>query len=350
VYAASGTYAVKLTVANAFGSSSASQFVTTGGPPQAEFSWQTSGLQAIFADLSTGSPSSWRWDFGDGATDTAQSPTHTYAAAGTYNVTLQATNAAGSTQKSHFVSVSPGDPPKAKFSVQVSGLQVIFTDESTGSPSAWDWAFGDGSAHATTQNASRTYAAAGTYRATLSVSNAGGSSSASQFVTVTAPPDAEFTYNILAANTLAVNFIDESTGSPTAWLWNFGDCALVPECTSTEQNPSHVYSTAGTYTVLLTAKNAAGQSTQTTSITAGQPTAEFTFSVSGLSVTFTDASLGSPTQYAWNFGDCGASPSTCLSNVASPMHTYAAPGSYVVRLTVTNAAGSDAVAHLVTVP
>jgi PKD repeat protein len=54
-------------------------------------------LQVTFADHSTGSPTSWQWNFGDASPlSTQQNPVHTYAAAGTYNVTLTVTNAAGS--------------------------------------------------------------------------------------------------------------------------------------------------------------------------------------------------------------------------------------------------------------
>jgi hypothetical protein len=56
---------------------------------------------------------------------------------------------------------------------------------------------------------------------------------------------------------LTVQFTDTSTGSPTGWSWDFGDGSP----TSTEQNPSHVYTTPGTYTVTLTASNDSGPST-----------------------------------------------------------------------------------------
>jgi hypothetical protein len=73
--------------------------------PDAFFTSTTNGLQAIFEDLSTGNPTSWRWEFGDGQTSAAQNPTHTYSTAGTYTVTLTATNAAGSATFSRSVTV-----------------------------------------------------------------------------------------------------------------------------------------------------------------------------------------------------------------------------------------------------
>jgi PKD repeat protein len=351
VYAKAGTYTVKLTATNSFGSSaSVTQFVTVGSVPVADFTSQTSGLKVIFNDTSTGAPTSWSWDFGDSGSDTIQNPVHTYAAVGTYNVTLTVMNSSGSSQKSHFVTVSQGDPPKAQFTTQIAGLQVIFTDASTNSPTSWDWDFGDNSTHATTQNATHNYANAGTYNVTLKVGNAAGSSTASTFVTVNGAPVADFSFTVASSNTLGVNFFDQSIGSPTAWAWNFGDCATSESCTDNKQNTAHVYGSPGVYSVQLMVSNSAGSSKVTKSVAAGSPNPEFTFQVTGLVVMFTDTSSPTPTTRAWDFGDCATTPSTCSSNAANPTHTYTASGTYNVRLSVANAGGSASISHLVTVP
>ncbi|MFH0813075.1 MAG: PKD domain-containing protein [Pseudomonadota bacterium] len=68
-----------------------------------------------------------------------------------------------------------------------------------------------------------------------------------------------FTATPLSGNApLTVSFTDQSIGDPTSWLWNFGDSQ-----TSTEQNPTHIYASAGTYTVSLTVSNASGSDTMT---------------------------------------------------------------------------------------
>jgi PKD repeat protein len=263
-YARAGTYTVTLTVGNAFGvTDSTSDFVSPslGSAPQADFQAQTNGLRALFTDMSTGQPSSWTWAFGDGASSSAQSPEHTYAQAGTYNVTLTVANAAGSSSKSKFVTVSLGDPPKADFGFQANGLSVTFVDQSTGSPTSWSWDFGDGATSAQ-QNPTHTYARTGSYTVILTASNAGGSSRTTKLVTLasTTPPAAAFCYQ---RNKLVVIFRDISTQGPTAWQWNFGDCAASPStCQSTAQNPGHTYAAAGTYAVTLTASNTAGQGSQ----------------------------------------------------------------------------------------
>lgn len=103
-YAAGGNYTVTLTASNAAGSDQEvkTNYITvnSGGAPVADFSsTPTSGdapLAVNFTDLSTGSPTSWSWTFGDGGTSTAQNPSYVYNNPGTYNVTLSVTNACGS--------------------------------------------------------------------------------------------------------------------------------------------------------------------------------------------------------------------------------------------------------------
>jgi PKD repeat protein len=72
------------------------------------------------------------------------------------------------------------------------------------------------------------------------------------------------------------------------------------------------------------------------------PQASFTFQVVGLSVAFSDTSTGGPTAWTWDFGD-----GTPVSTQRNPVHTYSAPGSYLVTLTVRNASGSDTAANVV---
>jgi len=351
VYARAGTFTVKLTVRNASGASaSATDFITVGGTaPVANFTFEVAGLRAIFTDASTGNPTEWSWDFGDGTPAvTTQNATHTFPTPGAYNVTLTVKNIAGQSSKSTFVTVTLGNAPVADFKFQASGLSVIFTDASKNSPTSWDWDFGDGSAHGTQQNPSHTYASANTYKVTLTATNAAGSSSASQFVAVVAPPVANFTCNA-ASGSLALNCFDQSTNTPTAWAWNFGDCATNAMCTSTDQNPAHLYTAAGVYTVLLKVTNSAGSSQTTRDIAIGAPQASFTYTKSTLTVTFTDTSSNSPTSRSWNFGDCGTNPN-CTASTSPVAHTYLAPGTYTVQLIVSNAGGQGFTTQQVTVP
>jgi len=96
----------------------------------------------------------------------------------------------------------------------------------------------------------------GTYMVNLTASNAFGSNTATKYYTFVqqGPPAASFTATPLSGSSpLNVQFTDSSTGSPTSWSWSFGDGG-----TSTIQNPSHTYTSAGNYTVSLTSANANG--------------------------------------------------------------------------------------------
>jgi hypothetical protein len=88
-----------------------------GGPAAAFTATPTSGdapLDVTFADASTGSPTSWSWAFGDGATSTARNPSHRYTAAGTYTVTLTVGDGAGRTDaevRTGLITVGAGSQP-----------------------------------------------------------------------------------------------------------------------------------------------------------------------------------------------------------------------------------------------
>jgi PKD repeat protein len=228
----------------------------------------TAPLSVQFTDQSTNSPLYWGWLFGDGNSSTAQNPAYTYPNAGTYTVTLTATNAAGSNvcTKSNYVTVTSaaGAIPVPVFSATpLSGsspLTVQFSDLSTGSPASWSWNFGDGNT-STLENPSNIYSGDGTYTVTLTETNAIGSNTTTQagyiVVGAVAAPVADFSATPTAGTApLSVQFTDSSTGSPSSWSWDFGDGTTV-----TDENPLHTYTSAGTYSVSLTATNSLGSNT-----------------------------------------------------------------------------------------
>ncbi|MEB2365115.1 MAG: PKD domain-containing protein, partial [Chloroflexota bacterium] len=260
-YGQAGTYEVRLVVTSQDGvQSEATQSVTVSEPlppaPEASFEVTVDNLTAQFTNTSTGQIDSTSWNFGDGQTSSESSPSHTFAAAGTYTVELIVSNAGGADSFSLPVTVTapPPAPPVSAFSFSVQDLTVTLTDQSTGEGIfSWAWEFGDG-ASSNEQNPTHTFAAAGTYRVRLTVTNAGGNDRSGQDVTVTAPlPDAPTSAFTFTVNNLDVQFTDLSTGQIDTWQWDFGDGA-----TSTDQNPAHAYAVDGTYTVRLTVANAGG--------------------------------------------------------------------------------------------
>ena len=161
-------------------------------------------------------------------------------------------------------------------------LTVSFTDQSSNA-TGWSWNFGDGNT-STAQNPTHTYSTPGTYSVTLQASDANCSDTTIQsgLITVSASPGAAFDVGPTSGTTpLTVSFSDQSSGTPTNWTWNFGDGN-----TSTAQNPSHTYTTAGTYDVSLTVSNACGNDATTAvgAVTVTDPGPATTMSVGGLSI------------------------------------------------------------------
>ncbi len=140
---------------------------------------------------------------------------------------------------------------------------------------------------------------------------------------------------------LKVAFTDRSIGSATSWKWSFGDGT-----SSTQMNPSHIYSKAGKYNVSLTVKNAAGSNTATKpSLIAvsllKSPVPAFSASpLNGkapLTTTFTDKSTNNPTTWFWDFGD------KSTTTVKNPIHKYTKAGKFTVKLIVKNSKGTNSV-------
>ncbi|RKT47461.1 PKD domain-containing protein [Thiocapsa rosea] len=151
-------------------------------PPVAGFSaTNLSGvapLTVIFSDTSSGAISGWTWDFGDGSSSTAASPTHVYGVPGKYNVSLIVTGPGGqdTETRSGYVSVAHPAPIADFNSDVVSGvapLTVRFSDSSSGAVSGWAWDFGDGNS-SSEASPTHTYTIPGTYSVSLVVAGPGG--------------------------------------------------------------------------------------------------------------------------------------------------------------------------------
>ena len=266
---------------------------------------------------------------------------------GVYRAYVVASNANGSSGQSNTVTFTIAAPPVAAFSVNplsgAAGTTFTFTDASTGTIAQRLWNFGDGSQAASGSVVEHVYANAGTYTVTLTVNGTAGSSSASKTINVSGPLNAQFNWfpgAPVAGDTLQFN--DLSGGAPTSWYWTFGDNSF-----STQQNPSKKFVNAGNYNVSLTvSRPGAASSTRTQLVVVASSTpvtqpvvAAFDMSAAtsspGATVTFTDRSSGSPTQWQWSFGDGGT------SNARNPQHAYAAPGTYTVTLMASKAGSSS---------
>lgn len=273
---------------------------------------------------------------------------------GTYRAYLVANNSAGSSAPSNSVTFSVAGAPVAAFTVSpgsgTAGVTTFtFTDQSSGSVTSRLWSFGDGEM-STAAAPSHLYALSGLYTVTLTVSGAGGSSSTTRSVTVSGSLNALFGWSPSNPTTSdTIEFTDQSGGAPTGWSWAFGDGT-----TSSAQNPLKNYAAPGTYNVTLTVSRNGGSASTTRALvvsgsTPGTQAVTAAFAVSssittpGVSLTFTDQSTGSPTQWSWSFGD-GTS-----STARNPVHAFSAPGTYGVTLTASKPDSSSAATRQITV-
>jgi PKD repeat protein len=231
--------------------------------PDFDFNIACLGDNTIFQDLSTVDPpgnpiTTWEWDFGDGETSTEQNPTHLYATAGDFEVSLTTytgiMNCAQSIIKT--VSVSPAPIPDFEFTIACLGEETQFDDLSSiippGDPiSAWEWNFGDGQT-GSGQHTTHLYSTIGDYNVTLTiyVGDMGCEQSITKTISIIPPPtpDFSFTSECLGNTTVFTDLSTSQTTEPiTTWQWDFGDGE-----SAYGQEISHTYETAGNFQVTLT--------------------------------------------------------------------------------------------------
>jgi PKD repeat protein len=264
-YSSNGEYNVYMTATNDGGSNTS----TTQKIILSSFSASYSGtplsglapLNVAFTESSIGFVvDNYYWDFGDGNTGAIQNPSNVYTTIGTYSVAHRIANytygLTSWTNKTSYISALQ-TPPVAAFSgTPLSGsisFITTFTDASTNTPTSWVWNFGDGGS-STSQNPTHTYSVAGTYSVSLTATNSGGSNTLTKTAYIhTSPGTAFYATPTTGFSGSPIIFVDTSTQSPTSWVWSFGDGG-----TSTAQNPTHIYTSTGTYSVSLTTTNTYG--------------------------------------------------------------------------------------------
>jgi PKD repeat protein len=239
----------------------------------------------------------------------------------------------------------------------VAGVSCRFKDashDSDGQVVGWRWDFGDESTSAD-QDPVHTYLEPGSYDVTLEVTDDDGATAfASASVVVreaNALPEAAYAPPECTAG-VACQFQDgssDSDGSIVSWSWDFGD-----ESTSAEQNPSHSFQSAGTFSVTLEVTDNDDGTRRVTSdviVAEGNRAPKAAFQApgctAGVPCSFSDASTDEDGQIAsrsWDFG------SGDVSAESSPSHTFSAAGSYPVTLRVVDDDGAgDSISATITV-
>jgi len=375
--------------------------------PTASFTWlQSNQAQDVsFTDTSTGQPTSWSWDFGDGVHASTQNPVHSYAAAGDYTVVLNASNSFGSTS--------------ATQTVHVIAVATVFAADSFGRQLASGWGSADVGGSYTLLADSGSYTVGGgtgqmtlakanyTRSALLNSVNARDVDLKVRFAVSKAPAGgSEYVYLVArsvgaGASSYRPKVILSSNGAVSVHAGvvnngnesSLGNAVTVPGLTVTagsymwlraqitgtnptsikvrawrdgDPEPSTWQFTASNSLAALQSAGGVGMvsylGTGSTNApvtvtfddfvavdpnggTVVAPTASYTYAqeTNSLVVDFTDQSTGSPTSWLWDFGD------GTTSTQRNPSKTYATAGAYLVTLTASNSTGSNSATQTVSV-
>jgi PKD repeat protein len=342
-YEQSGQFNVQLIVSNMAGADTLtlSEYITINEEPSADFFANNSigSGEISFIDNSSGA-TSYTWNFGNGQTDTASSPTYVYEEEGDYIVSLIVSNDCGSDTLSQDVSII--FLPDAQFtSSSITGCnptEIQFTGQPEGQEYTYLWIFEGGNPESSNDaNPVVSYNEVGNFDVQLIVSNAAGSdtSNIEALISINGGPTADFTINsTLGTGTVSIS--DNSTGV-NSYSWDFGDGH-----SDTSSNPSNVYENEGNYIVTLVVSNDCGSDTLSQDVNiVFPPEAQFTSSIqegcNPAEIQFTGQPLGDGYDYQWTFE--GGEPMSSFDT--NPAVMYNESGQFDVQLIVSNSAGSD---------
>ena len=359
-FSSAGTHTVQLTVTNSDGcNNSIPHDVIINDKPTADFTFSSvcKGSPTLFTDISTGGTITiWSWSFGDGGTSTSQNPSYTFSNPGTFDVILTVTTNTGCINtKTKQVIVFPKPVPQFSYSSPTCSSDTVqFTDLSStghGSINTWLWEFGDGQSVTVTfpgnPNVRHKYANGGTFTAKLTITTTDNcTADISNTITIQFEPVANFSNAAGPCALMPNQFTDLSQpngGSAiVSWLWNFGDPASGTNNTSTQQNPTHNFTSGMVFSVKLIVTNSSGclDSIRKDATVNPAPVSDFTSDTACMNspTQFTDnssSSSGTVNAWVWTFGDPTSGPNN-TSTLQNPIHNYASPGNYLVSLRVTN--------------
>ncbi|MBL7720054.1 MAG: PKD domain-containing protein [Flavipsychrobacter sp.] len=353
IYTTAGNYVASLVVTDVYNcKDTAYQAIHVGGPVPNFVGGPTSGcapLTVNFQDFSATNGStivSRYWVFGDGGTlgGNIANPSHVYTSGGTFSVKLVVTDAVGCPDSMTIPNMITVTKPTASFyspdTITCPGQPVSFINNSTGTGNlTYAWTFGDGGT-STQTNPSHTYTSNGNFTVRLIVTDGNGCKdtlirtnyihSASMGISFTMSND------FATCPPLAVNFTNTSSGSVSAFTWDFGNGS-----SSNLTNPSALYTLPGVYVVTLTGQSTSGCTLTTTdTVTVLGPTANISYSTTSgcapLTVTLNSNAQGANT-ITWDFND-GVTQTTTSNSVT---HTYTQVGTFIPLLILSNGQGCN---------
>lgn len=273
-FSAPGSYMVTLTATSTNSCTSSITLPVSNIYPQAHATFfpvpeNCLGTASLFTSNANGngSPiSSYHWDFGDASTGTGTNLSYTYTTPGLKTIQHWAVTDKGCYSDTSNNTVYINQLPTPDFTYPSPGCQtrdINFADASLpndGNVTKWEWDFGDISSPdntSTLRKPTHIFALEGIYNVSLTVTTDKGCSNSVPFVkpvTINARPAANFIEPKVCVDDIFAQFTNNSTivtGSITTWVWDFGESSSGPLNTSSLQNPTHIYSNAGPYDVML---------------------------------------------------------------------------------------------------
>lgn len=343
-YNNAGTFTISLRVTNSKGCSkflSKPSFVNISSGVTADFSYSLSSVcqpptTVSFINQSTGSGVlTYQWTFGNGNTSLAVDPSQTYTTAGTYTVKLIAKSSMGcsDTITKQNVVIGGGQANFSASTFGCAGKPISLSNTSFPTSISSTWKFSDGTS-SIQSNPSKIFAAPGTYSIKLINDFGGCVDSITKTITILGKPTAAFSSasNVGCTTPHSVSFTNNS-GNVISYLWNFGDGK-----TSTDNNPTHIYTSNGNYSVTLIVTNAGGCIDSLTKTSFVKIVPVKIDSISNLNVkgclplSINPIPHFNATQiissYSWNFGDGG------ISIQSNPIYTYNSEGKFDVKLII----------------
>ncbi len=341
-YFTPGVYTVTLTTVDSVGivsTVSMDSIVYVSGPI-ARFSFdKTSSCTSTliqFHDSSTGAINQWLWNLGDGNFDSTQNVNHTYSGSmPNYIVTHMVTDTMGCSSSTSTSIFANFISPLLVSESEICGLDTVHFNTSLQNFASYRWDFGDGDT-SSLESPSHLYTTEGIFNASVTVTD---SSGCAQSFSVIPPitvslPTAGFTVNGTrhGCGRSRVDFINLSSNADS-YFWDFGDGS-----TSNNQAPSHIYNTAGRYTVSLTIYRGGCVVNHIEPDYIVIDTAHAEFSIAGngiclpLTLTFTDLSTN-PVSWFWTFANGDT------STLQNPVVTYYTRPHTVEKLVITDIHG-----------
>jgi PKD repeat protein len=348
-YKVPGSNSIELTAYDAQGNRSvASQIIVISSnvAPDIDYSSQNNciGKNVNFSPINqSGNIISYAWDLGDGGNSSSSNPTHVYSIASTYTIGLKVTSSDGCANRVQKP-LPIFNVPQASFDLPTSfpictNQNYLFTNTSTfdiGSNPTWQWSV-NGLVVNGTKDLNYVIGSTASQDVLLTTSIPGCSSQATKSLnTVLQGPAVSFNSPTSGCVNSSIGFINTTPGVVSDYSWDFGDGT-----TSTQISPSNIFSTARTFTIVLSASNSSGcQNSSSKPLTIySTPQPNFSiglppFSCERSPSQFTDLTP-SPTDsniasWTWGFGDAAKGAST----FKNPTYTYPTANNYNVSLTV----------------